>query len=231
MSVTGVIDNKYNGETAYLYVFGDEEFEKLEAIATTKVESGSFVFNGLDDLAILKDKKMPQIAYISLFDVNMREEELTEENADSPMATIILEKGAVKVVFEDSSVSVGGTPKNEEFNKMHLAIKNFVEFTSSITAIEDLDAMALDAEGRDGRAQLQMLDQALKDQSYLFIKDNMTNNVGEYLLLQSGDDMFTTRQILDLIATSSKEFQDKPEIKELNRILSEMQIEMVDEIE
>lgn len=231
LSVTGKIDGKYNGKTAYLYIFEDRQFSDFKLLATTKVESGAFSFDDLGDKPELKDDALPMIAYISLFDINMTEDELTEDNAESPMATVILEKGAVKVEFEKSSVSVSGTPKNEHFNKMHAAIKDFVEFTSGLSSLEDLDVIPVNDEGKDGRAQLEALDLALKNQSYVFIKENMQNSVGEYLLLQSGSDMFTPKQILELIEMGTAEFREREEIKELHRVLSEMSLGKTDDLE
>lgn len=224
VSIQGVIDNKYNEDTVYLYTIKKDSYDEFKLLAKSTVADGKFSFSKLADNKNLEEDGLPLIGYISLFDMQMTEEDLTDENANAPMATVILEKGNINLEFSNNSVIVGGTPRNEEFNKMHQAIKDFVEFTSQYTSLEELDTAPKDANGRDGRSQLQALDQALKDQSFAFIKANMKNSVGEYLFVRSGDEMFTPSQMLDLINSASDQFRAKPEVVQLKKILNEMNL-------
>lgn len=227
MGIEGTIDDTYNGKTVYLYTVESGDYNKFRALGTSVVEDGKFRFDGLiNDKGMVKED-LPTIGYVSLFDMLMNEEDLTPENANSPIATVILEEGIATLAFSDNSVVVGGTARNIEFNKMHQAIKNLVDFTSQFTSIEELEAMPANAEGKDGRAQLQNLDQKLRDQSFAFIKNNMTNSVGEYLFLKSAGDMFTPAQVVELISMASDKFVDRPEILELDQLLSGMSMEGV----
>lgn len=223
MSIEGTIDDKYNGKTVYLYTVDPSNFSDFNLLTTTTVSDGYFCFEDLNSNKDINEKNLPTVGYLSLFDINMAEEEITEENEDAPIATIILEKGVTNVIFSDNSVTVGGTARNDEFNKMHQAITNLVEFSTQFSSFEDLDSLPVDAEGKDGRARLQELDNILKESSYSFINANMTNSVGEYLFLRSGDEMFTPSQMLELINTASEGFQSRTEIQRLKNILIKME--------
>lgn len=226
IKVVGEIDSKYNGQTVYLYTVEQNSFNEFKLLAKTTVDNNMFSFDGLNDNEYVKEKDLPMIGYISLFDMTIAEDDITEENAEAPMATVIIEKGLAKVVFSENSVTVGGTARNEEFNKMHQAIKNLVDFSNQFESYDDLDTMPANAEGKDGRAQLEELDKKLRDQSFSFIKNNMTNSVGEYLFIRSGDDMFTPTQMLDLIDAASESFKAREEVKQLKGMLNDMSLGM-----
>lgn len=228
ISLLGSIDSKYDGETVYLYAFRGDNYEKRELVATTKVENGVFAFNSLEDKDLVKASTLPIIAYVSLFDVDMKKEDLTEKNEQAPMATAILEEGVINVEFVENSMIVSGTPRNDDFYLMYKSMMNLFDFALQNPSEEAIMSVATDAEGRDGAAQLRDLDQKFKDESYLFIKENIKNRVGEFLFLNSGVKTFTPLQMLDLIESAEKDFQERPEVTKLYELFSQLQIESLD---
>lgn len=225
ISLTGLIDNKYDGETVYLYAYRGGDYEKRELVATTKVENGAFAFQSLEDKDLVKASTLPIIVYVSLFDVDIKQEELTDKNEQAPMATAVLEEGQIHIEFVENSMIVSGTPRNDDFYLMYKAMMNLFDFAIQQPTEEAIISMTADEQGRDGAAQLRDLDQAFKDQSYLFIKENIKNRVGEFLFLNSGVKTFTPIQMLDLIESSSVEFQSRTEVAKLYELFSQLQIE------
>jgi hypothetical protein len=144
------------------------------------------------------------------------------ETRDLPIATAILEEGTVHVTFSGTAVILSGTAKNEKFNLIHQAITDLADLAERKDRFGDIDNIPADDKGRDGRGQLQFLDQRLKDVTFDFAKENMTNNMGQFLFYSYAENMFTPAQMIELIALSDAKFKDRKEIKELSNILATM---------
>ena len=216
ININGNIEgDDFDGETVYLYVVKSDSLTIPSFVAKTTVEDGCFAFHAIEKY--IEEKELPTIAILSLFDLFDQ-----TETRDLPIATAILEEGTVHVTFSGTAVILSGTAKNEKFNLIHQAITDLADLAERKDRFGDIDNIPADDKGRDGRGQLQFLDQRLKDVTFDFAKENMTNNMGQFLFYSYAENMFTPAQMIELIALSDAKFKDRKEIKELSNILATM---------
>ena len=222
-----IMGESYNGETVYLYYPNSlTDFQAFEQLGTAKIVDGNFSFDiSLEDGM---KKEAPTVGYLTMSDMNAIKED-TVETENTPVATFIIENGEINVSFDGTSVVLSGTPRNNAFNEIHLAIKDLVDFANSSSAYASIDELPLDSNGRDGRAQFQAYNGKLSDLTYKFVLDNISNNAGEYLFLRSyTDNLFTPVQLKTLIDASSDKFKAKTEVKWLIETLSQMSDDQVE---
>lgn len=220
--IEGEISGKdYSGKTMYLFFPSSEsEFKTFEQLASTQIEGNEFSF----EIGLEKDfgKEFPTVGYLTMFDMNAVD--IGNKDVDeTPIATFILEKGDINVRLEDNSVSLSGTLRNNDFNEVHIAIKELVDFASDIEGYASINDVPLDKEGRDGRAQFHVHNDKLRELTFQFVKENMSNHVGEFLFLRSyADNLFTPMQLKTLIDESTDRFKDQTDVKWLSQILEQI---------
>lgn len=217
-----------NGQTIYLYYAAPtSDFNSFDLITKTSITNGKFHFDiNQEELK----SALPSVAYLTMVDINaIRDEDEEKKESNTPVATFILEEGIIRVEMKENSVHLSGTANNEEFNKVHKAIGAIVTFSGKIES----DTTSTDISGeeisKESREQFQTLKNQLRDITYQFVKKNMSNHVGEFLFLKSyTDNLFTPRQMLDLINLSSDQFKTKPDVAWLNDILSQIDDKYLD---
>jgi peroxiredoxin len=133
------------------------------------------------------------------------------------VATVILEPGTINIVFDKTNISLGGTPKNDEFNKIHAVMNRLTEKISGITP--------QDADNPLVRAEIDTLQKELQTSTFNFAKANISNKAGEFLFYSSVQSL-TKDQLKELIAASDTAFQNRDDIKalvgELDRVKPEI---------
>lgn len=198
----------YDGKTVYLQKLEDMEQMDPIVVDSAVVKDGKFHFEG-----VAEDK--PSIRFISLGKLS----EITEPEADQPtVATFVLEAGAIEISFDKASLSIKGTPRNDEFNKIHDLSNQMVALYKEATASTlSEEAMA------EKRAKMNDLMKQMQDVNYKFTKENMNNPVGEFIFLSSVRSL-EKEQISELLALSDSSFQNKPQVKQLKEML-EMQLQ------
>lgn len=222
VKIEGAISGEdYSGKTMYLFFPNSEsEFKVFEQLATTQIEENKFSF----EIELNEDfaKEFPAVGYLTMFDMNAIDVERKDAD-DTPIATFILEKGDINVLLEGNSVSLSGTLRNNDFNEVHIAIKELVDFASDIESYASINDVPLDEEGRDGRAQFHVHNDKLRELTFQFVKENMSNHVGEFLFLRSyADNLFTPMQLKILIDESTDRFKDQADVKWLSQILDQI---------
>lgn len=214
----------YDGRTAYLYVIESSDLSSPTFLTKATVTNGEFEFNNIQDEKE-KELELPTIAFLSLFDLYSSNED-SDSFADLPTGTVILEEGTTNIIFDGTSVMVSGTANNEKFNQIHQVITSIAELANLKKEYGGLDNIPADDTGRDGRAQLQLLNQKFSDVTYNFAKENMTNNIGHFLFYSYAENMFTPSQILDLINLSDSTFRSRKDITNLYNDLATMKDEL-----
>lgn len=210
----------YDGETVYLYIIESSDLSSPTFLSKTTVTNSEFEFKNIEGEKE-EELELPTIAFLSLFDLYSNES--SDSSTVLPIGTVILEKGTTDITFEGTSVTVSGTENNEKFNQVHQVITSIAELANLKKEYGDLDNIPTDNLGRDGRAQLQALNQKFSDVTYSFAKENMTNNVGHFLFYSYAENMFTPTQILDLINLSDSTFRSRKDITNLYNDLATME--------
>lgn len=213
--------SNYDGETVYLYAIksGDLINDPVYLTKTT-VNQGRFEFEQIQNSEELATEELPTIAFVTLFD--MLAEDDTDDFLELPIATVVLEKGTIDLLFENESVAVSGTERNDKFNEIHKAITNLANLLGQKREYDEWGNIPTDEAGRDGVAQYQHLKQEFKNVTFDFAKENMTNNLGKFLFYSYAENMFTPAQLETLIGLSDQTFKDRTDIKELAEILKQM---------
>ena len=213
--------SNYDGETVYLYAIKSSDLINDPVfLAKTTVAQGDFKFEEIQNSEELAAEELPTIAFVTLFD--MLAEDDSDDFSELPIATVVLEKGTVHLLFENESVSVSGTERNDKFNEIHKAITNLANLLGQKREYDELENVPVDNAGRDGIAQYQHLTQEFKNVTFDFAKENMTNNLGKFLFYSYAENMFTPAQLEILIELSDQTFKDRSDIKELTKILEQM---------
>lgn len=217
-----IAGDKHDGQTMYLYYTKSaSDFNAFELLSSAIIEDGKFSYELNIDEAL--ESELPTVGFLTLED---KDKSYIEEDSiikDSPIATFILEKGEIRVQLEGSSVRLSGTVRNNRFNEIHSSLEEYVNFARLTADYDSIIDIPLDDEGRDGWTRLKLLDNNLKGRTFEFTKENMSNNVGEFLFLKSyNDNLFTPAQLKDLIGRSSEKFRQRADVMWLKDILEQM---------
>lgn len=212
IKVEGTIDDpSYENKQAYLYVITSDSAYTPELISSVVVSNNQIKIDGFDDLLVGETPAMGILSVGSTLD------QLSE---DDLATALVIEDGVIKVAFNKKNGTIGGTPRNEDLNKEHVARAELYELVMSVDNYKELSGLALNEKGEDGNIQLRNLDKAVRDMRYDFTKANMGNNVGQYLFWKSyTEDMFTPNQLLTLINLGPDEFKSQEGVEGILEIL------------
>lgn len=195
-------DNALDGKMVYLQKIDSLQSESLSVIDSTTIKDGKFSLKGIAET--------PAMGFISVGKF---------ENAepDTPVGTLILEEGTIKISFDNTNISLAGTPKNEEFNKIHAVMNKLTDMISKINP--------QDANNPEVGKKVNDLQEELQVATFNFAKANIDNKAGEFLFYSSAK-TFTKDQLKELIAASDTTFRNRPEIqellKQLDRVIPEV---------
>lgn len=195
-------DNSFDGKTVFLQKIDSLDSETMTILDSVTVKDGKFMLKGTTD--------EPIMGFISVG-------KLEDADQGTPVGTLILEPGNINISFDKTNITLGGTPKNDEFNNIHAVMNKLTGLISSITPQE--------ANNPNLRIQVDSLQNQLQMATFNFSKANIANKAGEFLFYSSAKS-FTKDQLKELIASSDSTFRNRDEIqallKELDRVKPEI---------
>ncbi|MBB4038281.1 peroxiredoxin [Dysgonomonas hofstadii] len=209
-------ENTFEGKTIYLQKIDSMEAQSFTVIDSCVIKNNKFKMKGaLNGEAIM--------GFLSVGHIEAPEEE-------SPMTTIVLEPGTIKVKFEKKDVTVEGTPKNNEFNKVLVTMNKVGTFFEELEKAGNINNMPLNAEGLDAKAQVEKLQEELLKANFDFVKANINNKAGQFLFFSSFTPssfvQFSKEQVQEIIAAADSTVRNMPNImtleKEVNRVVPEV---------
>lgn len=195
-------DNSFDGKTVYLQKLDSLDSQTASVIDSAEIKDSKFVLKG--------STEEPVMGFISVG-------KLEQAAPGTPVATVILEHGTINIVFDKTNITLGGTPKNDEFNKIHVVMNRLTEKISNITP--------QDANNPVVRAEIDTLQKELQSSTFNFAKANISNKAGEFLFYSSIQSL-TKEQLKELIATSDTAFQNRDDIKALIKELDRVKPEV-----
>jgi len=210
--------NTFDGKTVFLQKIDSLQAEAPTVVDSIAIKNGKFSFKGSTDNDIV-------LGFISVGKLGQLED-------NSPVATIILEPGTIKLTLKDGGdVNIGGTPRNDEYNKVLTVMNSMAALYKEVSDAGGVEALPLDAEGNDAEARMMKLQKERQESSFNFAKANMTNKAGQFIFYTTGD-AFTREQLSELVEAADSTFRNMPEIlalqEELNRVMPEVGLPFVD---
>lgn len=198
-------ENTFDGKMIYLQKIDSMRAESSSVIDSVILKDGKFKFKGTTD-------GNPIMGFISVG-------KLESPEADSPVGTLILEPGAIKITLEKNAVTTSGTPRNDEFNKVQTAMNKMAALYKEVNDAGGVQGVP------DANSRMQTLQEEMQKANFEFTKANMGNKAGEFLFYSSAS-MFTMEQLRELLPLADSTFRNTPEMKalekELNRIVPEV---------
>ncbi len=204
-------ENTFEGKTVYLQKIDSMNAQSASVLDSAVIKDNKFTLKGISDGNII-------MGFLSVG-------KLERPEPESPVATLILEPGTIKVTFDKRDVSLTGTPKNEEFNKLLAVMNRIGGLIEEVNKAGNVDAVPLDASGQDVQTRMDKYQEEMKSVSYDFVKANITNKAGQFMFFSSFNS-FTKDQMKELISLADSTFRNTREIKdlaeELNRVIPEI---------
>ncbi|WP_029905212.1 TlpA disulfide reductase family protein [Prevotella sp. 10(H)] len=204
-------ENTFDGKTVYLQKIDSMKAESSSIIDSVVLKDGKFTFKGSIDNG-------PIMGFVSVGKL-----EAAEQN--TPVGTLILEPGTIKISFDKNAVTTSGSPRNEEFNKVHMAMNKMVGLYKEVNEAGGVQAIP------DANQRMQAIQEEIQKASFEFTKSNMSNQAGEFLFYSTAS-AFTKEQLKELLTLADTTFLNTPEMKalsvELNRVVPEVGQPLVD---
>lgn len=193
-----VVDSAaYEGTSVYLQQMTDDAMVTTD---TAFVQNGSFSFSGIADSTVLR--------FVAL------DESVNPQGQNR--IPVLIEPGKLEVTF-DSVVFVKGTKVNDAYNSfresqrtiradMRAIVEKFNRETAEETMTEERDT--------ELKASYDELNNQLTDLNFNFIKENIGNQLGEYVFPFSSS-MFEPEQQKELLALATDEFKARENIQRI----------------
>ena len=189
-----IADDTYNGQKVYLEQWTDSI---MIAVDSANIVNGEFTLKGNTDTPVLR--------FITLGD---------QQNKARSM--MMVEPGNIAVTF-DSMLHISGSATNDSYTDFNLKQR---ELTTKIRSLSDQYNMA-QAEGTMSEsldAELtsayEKVSEEAKVLNYNFVKENIHNELGQYLFMTSSG-MFEPEQQKEILAKTSEEYKSKKNIKRI----------------
>ncbi|MDR1881973.1 MAG: AhpC/TSA family protein [Prevotella sp.] len=198
-------ENTFDGKMIYLQKIDSMRAESSSVIDSAVLKEGKFQFKGSAG-----DKLV--MGFVSVG-------KLESPEPDSPVGMLILEPGTIKITLDKNTATSSGTPKNDEFNKVQVAMNNMTALYREADDAGGMQAIP------DAETRIQTLQEEIRKASFEFTKANMANKAGEFLFYSAAS-MFTADQVKELLPLADSAFRNFPEVKalerELNRVVPEI---------
>lgn len=195
-------DNAYDGKMVYLQKMDSLQSESLTVIDSAAIKDGKFNLKGVTEA--------PVMGFVSVG-------KFEAADPDTPVGTLILEAGNIKISFDKTNITLAGTPKNDEFNNIHAVMNKLTDMISKINP--------QDANNPEVGKKVNDLQGELQKATFDFSKANIDNKAGEFLFYSSAK-TFTKEQLKELISASDSTFRSRPEIQELLKQLDRVRPEV-----
>lgn len=213
-TVEGSFDtNIYDEQTAYVYSETEDSLGQVTRtiIGSDVIKNGKFSIKG----NLSEDLGMGIIT--------VGEFHLTDGYDDKTFNPVnfVLQSGTIKFSYSKSAISVGGTEKNDELNKMYEQISRILTVRNEIIDSGKTGWLA----NNEYQQRTTPINTDLQSAVYTFIRNNITNRAGEFYLRESLE-MLSRDQIVELYGMASESFRNRPQLKtfieELTRVVPDV---------
>ncbi|GAB6008098.1 redoxin domain-containing protein [Dysgonomonas reticulitermitis] len=213
-TVEGSFDtNIYDGQTAYIY---SETEDSLGQVTRTIIGSDVIKDSKFSIKGNLTDDPGMGIITVGEFHIT----DGYDDKAFNPV-NFVLEPGTIKFSYSRSAISIGGTEKNDELNKMYEQISRILTVRNEIIDSGKTGWLA----NNEYQQRTTPINADLQSAIYLFTRNNITNRAGEFYLRESLE-MLSRDQILELYNMASESFRSRPQLKtfieELTRVVPDV---------
>ena len=189
-----IADAIYEGQQISLVKMTDDE---MVTIDSTIVTNGKFEFKG--------DVETPVLRFLTL-----------GEDQNRVRSLLMVEPGVTNVVY-DSGFQISGSPINNAYNEfeskqkeLSTEIKTLSEQYNTAqadgTMTEELDAELTSA--------YEKIAEESKALNYNFVKNNIDNELGQYIFMTTSG-MFETEQQKEILAMASEEYKANKNVKRI----------------
>lgn len=192
-------ENTFDGKTVYLQKIDSMQAESSTLIDSAVVKDRKFIFKGIAEVR-------PTMGFVSVG-------RLEAPAPDSPIGTLILEPGTIKVSLSKNTVSTTGTPINDQFNKVQLVMNDLANLYQEVNDAGGIQGVP------NANERMQTLQTNMQKAVFEFTKANMSNKAGEFLFYSSASSL-TMDQLRELLPLADTTFLNTPEIKALSKELS-----------
>lgn len=213
-TVDGSFDtNSYDGQTAYIY---SETEDSLGQVTRTIIGSDVIKDSKFSIKGSLSDDMGMGIITVGEFRIT----DGYDDKAFNPV-NFVLEPGKITFSYSRSAISIGGTEKNDELNKMYEQISRILAVRNEIIDSGKTGWLA----NNEYQQRTTSINADLQTTIYTFIRNNITNRAGEFYLRESLE-MLSRDQIIELYNMASESFRSRPQLKtfieELTRVIPEV---------
>ena len=189
-----VPDETYENQPVFIEKWTDSVMVKVDS---TNIENGEFQFKGNTEHSVLR--------FLTI-----------GENDKKDRSIVMVEPGQVNITY-DSAFHITGSTINETYSDFNLKQRNLTVKIRSLsnqynaamsdeTMTESLDAELKSAYDRVAEES--------KELNYSFIKNNIDNELGQYLFMTSSG-MFETDQQKEILDMTDDEYKSKKNIKRI----------------
>lgn len=200
--------NDYDGKEVYLQTIDDSTGEYV-SIDTAKIENGTFAFSGVIEA--------PVVNFIAM------------DGLRRP-AVVVLSADSVEISFDSANVAtVRGSELNDKYQSF---VEKRNEINKAMMAIgkEDKEARAAKTMTPEFEAQLEQrydsVYNLLKQGTFDFTKENISNVVGQYFLMDRGIS-FDADQLGELLPALDPKLKGHKKIQRLEQRLTALQSTVV----
>lgn len=191
-----IADANYEGKNVYIQQLGENEMVTIDSVV---VKNGSFTVKGAADSTFLR--------FIAL------DESVAKNVKGTP---VFIEPGTIEVKI-DSVATVSGTPVNNAYNAYTTTFADlnkkgralFEEYNKAKN-----EGTLTDALEEEIGNKFDKINDEMKALGFAFVKENITNEMGEYIFLTSAN-MFEPEQQKEILGLASDKFKAKEPIKHL----------------
>ena len=187
-------DKTYEGQQIYLEKWTDSI---MVSVDSTNIVNGAFTFKGKTDTPVLR--------FVTL------------GNKDSKVRSMLMvEPGSINIVY-DSLFHITGSVINDNYTDFNLKQK---DLTIKIRSLSDqynaamMDGVMTDSLDSELTSAYEKVADEAKDLNYNFIKNNIDNELGQYIFMTSSG-MFDADQQKEILAMTNDEYKSKKNIKRI----------------
>ncbi|MBF6596635.1 MAG: AhpC/TSA family protein [Fermentimonas sp.] len=192
-----VVNEAYEGTNVYLQKMTDDAMIITD---TSVVRNGEFSFSGNAEIAELRF-------------VTLDESVNAEQDIRVP---VLIEPGKLTVKF-DTVITIGGTEVNDAYNSMRkeqqILVKQIRSVVDRYNAAQSEGTLTESLEAEVNQ-EYDNINKQLTELNYNFAKNNINNELGQYLFITSSS-MFEPEQQRDILNNASDTFKEKENVKQI----------------
>ncbi len=189
-----VADKNLEGQQVYLEKWTDSV---MVTVDSTIIMDGEFTFKGKNDNPVLR--------FVTL------------GNKENKVRSMVMVEPAIITVTYDSIFHISGSAINDQYTDFNLKQK---DLTTKIRSLSDqynaamVDGVMTDSLDVELTSAYEKVAEEAKTLNYNVIKENINNELGQYLFMTSSG-MFDADQQKEILAMSNDEYKSKKNIKRI----------------